>query len=161
MRKLQFVKKEQKRKKMEILKKVSVVACTGALVLSSILGNTKVSLASTEGTYYYKGNTAEMVADVKTNKRAYFSIYYPVKTTLSAEGQLYVMSDKGDGYIRANNKEIESGSLATTMIATSFNLDSEYQNAGKKIEKIQVRGKVSGSTFKNDKTGKTYVEDYR
>ena len=144
---------------MEIWKKWSIAAYAGALVLSGIVGNSKAAMAYTEGTYEYKGNTAQIVIDIKNEDQAYFAIHYPIKTSLSVECQLYVLNDNGDGYEKANCKKIESGSLSTTMLAGSLDLASEYKDAGKKIERVQVMGNVSGTRFKNEKNGKTFVEE--
>lgn len=143
------LKQVKRRKKIALASMLSVV-----MLMSGFAG---VAKASTEGVYTYKNNTGKMVASVDSGERGYGDIYYPVKTDLSLTVRLYYINTNGK--MCPGNSSSTSG--CTTQVGTSFSLSSKYKNQGYKVAKVRSTGQISGSTFVNKRTGKSYVEDLR
>ena len=78
-------------------------------------------------------------------------------TDLSLTVRLYYINTNGK--MCPGNSSSTSG--CTTQVGTSFSLSSKYKNQGYKVAKVRSTGQISGSTFVNKKTGKSYVEDLR
>ena len=147
-----------KQKSKALCKKIGKVSLASLLSAAMLMSGTgSIVKASTEGSYVYKNNTAKMVASVESTTRGYGHIYYPVKTELTVKVQLYYMDTNGKMCL--GNSNTVTGT--TTQVGTSFSLSAQWKNSGYKVQKVRSTGTVSGATFVNSKTGKSYVEDLR
>lgn len=124
------------------------------VILVSTASTSLVANATTKGTEKYKNNTITVTSQAKTSTSAYGYVSYPVKTSLQLTSTIYVAEN-----VKANSHSTSMNN--TTGVGVSFSLAQKYRNQGRKVFKVRTTAKVSGHTFVNQKTGKSYVEDYR
>lgn len=137
--------------------KKRMAAAMMAGVMLATVGVTDITAnASTIGTEKYMNNKITVTSQAKDTS-GYSYVSYPVKTSLQITCKVYVKRSKTVALSSSYTGNMNN----TTGLGCSVPIAQKDKNSGRKTYYVRTSAKVSGHTFVNSKTKKSYVEDYR